>query len=426
MRLLIITHTFPPSRHSNAKRPLYVAKGALDAGWQVDVMTSSIGLAPGQEESLEHPKLRVFRCTDPVHALQQRLRDSPKIGRLAAGLCNGALWPDYCAPWARRIFRARARLAEYDRVLAFVFPASVLLAGQRPDMVGPHWTFDFQESVSPQFKRFPRRSPLQRLLTPRLERLERTTLHQAGRVVFTAESNRQAYIEAGLVLERVTEHVPYFFDASVFAANYQVDPGFEIRYYGGFDLHGARNPGIFLRSLAAFLEKHPAARSDTRFIFHGNWLPIHDHFLADLKLEDVAQIRPPLAYEDYLEGLKRSPVLLLVVAEAHNLFMPSKIVDYFGARRPILAFVPRASEMHGVLLSAGMAGYVCDETDVEAGTRSLERLWACYLNGTLAVDSTKTNTWSSAVLIPRYLNILLSNSITDMDGELGRYKRPHT
>jgi hypothetical protein len=35
MRLLIITHTFPPSEHSNAKRPFYIAKGALEAGWEV-------------------------------------------------------------------------------------------------------------------------------------------------------------------------------------------------------------------------------------------------------------------------------------------------------------------------------------------------------------------------------------------------------
>ena len=44
-----------------------------------------------------------------------------------------------------------------------------------------HWVFDFQESVSPQFRRFPRRSPLQKAgAEGRLERLERRRCTRRG------------------------------------------------------------------------------------------------------------------------------------------------------------------------------------------------------------------------------------------------------
>ena len=99
-------------------------------------------------------------------------------------------------------------------------------------------------------------------------------------------------------------------------------------------------------------------------------------------------------------------MLLLVVAPEHNLFMPSKIVDYFGAGRPIIAFVPGDSEMHQVLAQAGMLEYASSERDVEAGVRALERLWGRHQAGTLAAESAAVGHWSSTTQIPRYLELV--------------------
>jgi hypothetical protein len=143
-------------------------------------------------------------------------------------------------------------------------------------------------------------------------------------------------------------------------------------------------------------------------VFYGNWLPEHNAFLDDLSLRDVAQIHPSVPYEQYLQELKRSPILLLVVSSGHNLFMPSKIVDYFGAGRPIIAFVPRESEMRQVMEQAGMADYACDEFDAAAGTAALERLWQRYRAGGLSPQTDKTRFWSSETQIPRYLDLVQS------------------
>ncbi len=409
MRLLAISHVFPPCRFANAKRPYYLVKGFLETGWQVDLFTLRTGMVRGTPESLTHPGLRIFRNEDPGVRLLEKLAKHPRLFRAASLLWNGIMWPDEFALWSSRTLRACQGLASYDRVLAFVFPASVLLSGRKPGLVGSHWTFDYQESVTPQHRRLRRRSPVQRMMLPRLVELESRTLHQAGRVVFTADTNRKTYIQEGLVEEAKTAHVPYFYDAEVFRdAGQSVVPNFEVRYFGTFDWRGARNPQTFLHSLARFLEKHPEARSRTRFIFYGDWLFEHTRFVEELKLKDVVSIRPAVGYGQYLEKLKESPVLLLVVAAAHNLFMPSKIVDYFGARRPILAFVPRESEMRKVLEQAGMSDYACDEYDVEAGTAALERLWSLYQVNQLQCDTEKTGFWSSEVQIPKYVDLVRS------------------
>jgi hypothetical protein len=204
-----------------------------------------------------------------------------------------------------------------------------------------------------------------------------------------------------------TAHVPYFYDEAAFAGPAApVDAAFEIVYFGTFDWSGARTPEIFLKALARFFERTPQARSRTRFRFYGHWLIEHNRFLEDLKLTDVATIHPPIGYAEYLQKLRQCPVLLLVVAPEHDLFMPSKIVDYFGARRPIMAFVPRQSEMRHVLEQAGMADFASDEHDVEAGAAALDRLWSRYQARELVVNSEKTTHWSSGTQVPRYVELV--------------------
>ena len=407
MRLLVLTHTFPPSAHSNAKRPFYLVKGFLKAGWHVDVFTSTIGMDARAVESIFHPALRIERRGDPLERIYQKLRAWPTIYRWYGLVWSGLAWPDTTVVWSRKAIRACANAANYDRVLVFILPASLLLVGRQPGRVQRNWIFDYQESVTPHWRQYPRRSPLNRIGFPRLEKLERRTLSAAGNVIFTAATNRQAYLDAGLVGATPTAHFPYFYDADAFREPGQVAADkFQIAYFGTFDWRGARSPETFLRSLANFLAANPAARPKTEFLFHGNWLAEHDQLLAELKLHDVVSIQPPVPYEQYVARLKQCPILLLVVAAQHNLFMPSKIVDYFAVRRPILAFVPRGSEMRQVLESAEMAAFTCDEFDVAAGTTALGRLWQQFEAGTLKDNAGKTEFWSSESQVPRYVELV--------------------
>jgi glycosyltransferase involved in cell wall biosynthesis len=406
MRLLVISHVFPPSVYSNAKRPSYLVKGFLKAGWDVDVLTSTIGLSTPVKETLTHPKLRINRIADPAERFCRKFARHPFLYRMIALTTSGLTWPDANALWSRRAIRAAQNTTSYDRVLVFIFPASLLLLG-RTQLVKQNWIFDFQESVTPNWRLYSRRSPINRIGFPSLVRLERTVLHQAGRVIFTAQSNREAYQREGLVGPTPTEHVPYFYDADAFKEPTEpISKKFQISYLGAFDWRGARSPETFLRSLAKFLDATPAARPHTNFQFHGNWLSEHNCFITELELSDVVSIGRSVPYEEYLKKIKQSPILLLIVSSEHNLFMPSKVVDYFGVRRPILAFVPRESEMRRVLEAADMAHYTCDEADIDAGATALAKLWTRYKLGTLDRDEGNTTYWSSEVQIPRYLDLV--------------------
>jgi hypothetical protein len=407
MRVLVISNIFPPSSHSNAKRPGFLVNGMLAAGWEVEVMTSDFGVPPGQVETDVHPQCRIVRVPNVIGAVSAVFGRGGRVDGAIYALASGLLYPDYWMPWARAVFRkCRRSIERFDRIVAFVHPPSVLLSGSYRGLVDWRWVFDFQESVTPQYKIQPRTSPVQRWFAPRLERLERRTLHQAGRVVFTAESNCRAYLDAGLVEKNIARHVPYFYESSEIDETVPSSEMFEIGYFGNFDLGGERSPEAFLKSLGGFLARYPQARGRTRFVFYGTWRSMHDKHVHDNGLSDVVQINRGVSYQEYLRKIRECSILLLVVAAAHNLFMPSKIVDYFGARRPILAFVPRESEMHDVLLTAGMEKFVCGENSVEDGIRALEALWIAFLNNSLTVNAELTTRWSLESQLPRYLDIL--------------------
>ncbi len=406
VRLAVITHAFPPSRHANGKRPYYLAKAFMEAGWEVDVFTSNLGCDSEFEEMLSVEQLRVFRVSDPVVNLLEKLKSISFLYRIGVSAASMFMWPDFYSLWSRRVMKRMKREAEYDRVLAFIFPSSVYL-NAKMGFVNDSWTFDLQESVTPQYKVVPRRSPLQKFKLPQLVELEKKALHQAGHVVYTANTNRQSYIKHGLVFAENAEHIPYFYDARVFEQEApEIAPNFQIVYFGTFDWQGSRSPKVFFNALALFLKNNPNARSKTKFVFYGMWLAEHDVLIDELGLGDVVDIRDAVPYNEYLEKVRSAPVLLLVISVEHNLFMPSKIVDYFGASRPILAFVPNGSEMRQVLEEAGMAEQAVDEADIEGGVKALELLWLRYQSGALGDLASNTEFWSSDVQIPRYVEML--------------------
>lgn len=407
MRLLVLTHAFPPSRYPNGKRPAHVVRAALAAGWKVDVVTSRFGTGPRDAETLTHPGLRVFRRADRVERFCRMFSGWERLFRVVSLGVNGTLWPDEHVLWSGYALRKSRTVPPYEVVLASILPASLLLAGLRSDWLGAHWVIDYQEPVTPFLEAFPKRSPWHRFLLPWLRRLERRALRRVGQVVFSSESNRQAYLSRGWVAPERTVHIPYFYDPAEFPGIApRTGPLFEITYLGTFDWRGARSPEIFLRALAAFLGAVPEARAATRFVFHGPWLPEHTPLITELGLADVVRIGPPVPHQQYLSKLQESGVLLLVAAGAHNLFMPSKLADYLGARRPILAFVPPGSEVARVLGRAGMAEGCCAEADVDAGRLALQRLWRRHREGALVTAPGLADEWSLGAQMPRYLEVI--------------------
>jgi glycosyltransferase involved in cell wall biosynthesis len=407
MKILIISYWFLPSHISNAKRPFYFAEAFLKEGWSVDVVASYAGMTPGQNELLFHPNLNIRRIEDPLDAFCRKLSGFFKT---AVSRCSRyGLWPDEFVGWAAKIL-FRVKPGKYDRVILCLRPESLLLFSFFK-RISDRWIIDCQEVFYPVFIGN-RRSPVLWLLSPLLTKLQRHVFKKAGCVLFTSESARKEYIRRKLVDADKTVHVPLFFDEKAYKNVPLQGLRFLIAYFGLFGYrNGVRSPEPFFQALKLFLERNPAARSQTVFIFHGRGRVEKEmEIIERLGLRDVVEMHPPVPYEQYLELLAEASVLLLLVSSQHNFFMPGKMIDYFGAQRPILGFVPLDSETYSTLKDANMAEYVCGEQEVERGAENIEKLWNKWIKGRPLCENSKTAMWSAAIQIPRVLEILNSTS----------------
>ncbi|GAX91325.1 hypothetical protein [Effusibacillus lacus] len=110
-----------------------------------------------------------------------------------------------------------------------------------------------------------------------------------------------------------------------------------VAYIG--DFYGLRSPEPLLRALEVVERQAPevAERMRLRIIGNVDWRhqPLFDEYLPKVRVtvERVGQV----PYLQSLAEMRKSDILLLIDAPSDvNLFLPSKLIDYFGARKPIM------------------------------------------------------------------------------------------
>jgi len=397
MRIAILTHVFPPAGHPNAKLPGYYAKILSEAGHEVIVYSNKITSKTTSFSDL--PNISVILTKDPLRLLNKNIGKTSFIPKTIYNLASSISYPDTFFLWVRNTIKRVERDGPFDKIIAFVIPASMFAEAQKSLSIKKNWIFVYQESITPYLKMYPNKSPLKRFFTKHTQCTEKTALEHAGKVIFTSSANRQAYIDSHLVEEEKTQHIPYFYSTTdgICETKQTNTSDFEISYFGNFDENGFRNPIKFFESLSIFLQKHADARKLTKVSFYGKWRPMYNKYIEKYKLSDIINLQPALEYTDYLNTIQQKTILLLIVSPNHNLFMPSKVVDYFKAQRPVLTFAPKGSEMWNCVTAAGMGEWLVEYTDEHAGAVAIEKLWQSFDKKELEVDKNKLNYWSDTV-----------------------------
>ncbi len=113
-----------------------------------------------------------------------------------------------------------------------------------------------------------------------------------------------------------------------------------VRYLGNF--YGVRTPEPLFKALGRMLDDNPLVLDDVVVEIVGKLDPDMAESAAARGLpEGLVQVLPPVGYRQSLELMETADLLLIVDAPAElSVFLPSKLVDYIGARRPILSLTP--------------------------------------------------------------------------------------
>jgi hypothetical protein len=139
-----------------------------------------------------------------------------------------------------------------------------------------------------------------------------------------------------------------------------------------------------LRALAALLARRPALREIVRLEVYGSALdPVAAQLLGTLRLGDVVKTCGRLEFDaaSGLSGRARAvqrmqqvDVLLMLHGDTAECpqYIPSKIYDYFWARRPVLALTHQNPQLDALVLAHG--GSVAASTDAAAVEQAIEAM----------------------------------------------------
>lgn len=363
-RVLLLSYAFPPMAMPES---MLAAKRMGNLGGR-EVEVVSAGPLTGwirEDRSLDaYTAGRFARVT--------RLRLPPALRALPLGRLSRLLTaPDQLRllnAAARRAVRARG-LARYGAIVTWSQWHSVHLVGlalRRP-AGAPPWVAHFSDpwSTNPFFAR----GPIARRVN---QGQERRVIRAADRLLFTSEETVELVMAPYPAAWRTKVRVlPHAFEPALFPAGPAERTGpLILRYLGSF--YGPRTPEPLFAALARLRRRSPALAESIRVELIGSVAPdmLASRTCRDLPRELVT-VRPPVDYVRSLELMQGADLLLVIDAPAASSpFLPSKLVDYLGARRPILGLTPPGAAASLVICSGG---WVADPAQPAAIDAALER-----------------------------------------------------
>jgi hypothetical protein len=392
--VLLIAYYFPPQPKAGALRPSYLAAHLPEFGWTPTVLTVAfpgdrpggcevIGVRPlGARDDAEGPA---------VVASTAKPRDRSKAERYVRSLIRSIVFfPDDQVGWLLTARSAALRLTatrSFDAVLSTAPPISahfvaraVATARRIP------WVADYRDlwagPAGPYFDR--EFGPVRRAIS---YSAEKWLLGPAS--VLTAPTDGHARALAEYFDRPDAEMIPNASDLSIWETIEAPTPT-EFRFcYAGKLYPRLRTPDVVFAAVASLRAAGEPAGSAARFDFYGEDPAMVADSAQRFGIADAVTIHGEVPRRAALTAQRSSAVLLLLLNTAGDvdhieIANPgSKILEYAGARRPILAVGSRDNAMEATMRQTGLGVFASDERSCALAIRGL---YADFSSGKIEPD----------------------------------------
>jgi glycosyltransferase involved in cell wall biosynthesis len=222
---------------------------------------------------------------------------------------------------------------------------------------------------------------------------EEAVLQAADLTIFTSQETVDlVYAKYPVGWRAKAQVLPHAYDASLYPKDSSENDRLTVRYLGNF--FEGRGPEPLLQALTILRDRSPDVIDRTRFEFIGDAPPsFRNHPLVTQLGPECVQFLPRVDYRQSLALAKASDLLLNVDAPADiSVFLPSKLVDYVGAGKPIFGITPPGTASR---LIRDLGGWVANPTDPSEIAGQL----ACAL---AYVERHRNASWGNAEIKARY------------------------
>ena len=235
--------------------------------------------------------------------------------------------------------------------------------------------------------------------------LERSVMEAADRILFTTPETVDLVMAKYPTSWRAKVRViPHGFEQRLYS-NSSPPPrdGRQLvaRYVGNF--YGDRTPAPLIGALRSVLRRRPEVAKALKVEIVGGVENALQGSLLETGLPDgMLQLLPPVTYRESLRLMETADLLLVIDGPAKiSVFLPSKLVDYIGAGRPIVAFSPPGATARVI---GEVGGSVANPADTDACAAAL--LAGFYGVSATAIPSKARDVYSARTTGLAFANIL--------------------
>lgn len=357
MKLLMVSYHFPPSKAARSLQLGKLCKQLLRTGVELDVVTVALQAIPGKDMDedvggwIEEGPIRIFRVPSPPRNWLDNMRSAIQ-GENFVG------WRKNATRKAMELLR-QSGASSYDAIVTFAMPLDSHLVGLNVKKHFPAvpWISHFSDPVAnnPYLNndRFVRHCML--------ARYEKNIFEYSNMVLSVSESLTEDLKKRYRGYAEKFNTLPHVYDPEQYPEVAPPGAGpLVIRYLGGFSR--LRRPDILIEA-CRMAKADGADLARLKFEFIGTGI--------EEAAEALNAITPGLCvthgYVGYRESLKlmrTANLLLLVDADVEfSPYYPSKLVDYFGSQRPVLAISPSHSYSSRLVSESGGKCYAHHECE---------------------------------------------------------------
>jgi len=353
-KVLAISYSYPPKEEPRAIQVSRLLK-YLNAS-TVLICEGAQGDAQSCSESFLERSLRVPFSPSSGNNLLRRLS-----GRIYLPVLSRT--PDHLGPWKKSVLKTVDRLLNTegyrpDIIVTFAFPLIDSIIGlELKRRYNLPWLAHFSDPwVDSPFRHD---DPLTRTLN---RRLEQSVIENADRLVFTSKETAKLVMNKyPAALRSKVRIVSHAFEPDVFESAPHTDKGrLAIRYLG--DLYHPRTPKPLFQALEILSSTEPELLSRFCFEIIGD---VHELDMEQMGLSrlppGLVVFRPRVNYAESLSMMTSAAGLMVIDApvakNTESVFLPSKLIEYVGADRPIIGLTPPGTAAY---LIDRLGGWVAD------------------------------------------------------------------
>jgi glycosyltransferase involved in cell wall biosynthesis len=376
--LLYIAYSFPPLLEANAILNGKITHALAEQGYRCHVVTilpetgtstidQSLAIFSHEQNTVHgyrsYKNFRHARASLPYHFLRKCF---PTLGRL----------PDLHVWDYRRAYRlAHEIILRYkiDLVFSTGSPFSGHLLGLRlKKEFGLPWIVHYFEPWAEQV--YIRGNRLCHYVNGRLER---AVLERADAATFISED----IMDLAMAPYPQWREKAHIFPLGFYPPSYpETTHGVQaekliFRYIGNF--YGIRTPVPLLQAVARLKELYPVIAEKCEFKCVGGVQHDVDALKCRYGIGSEVMFDPPVNYVESLRLMKTADVLMTIDAIGEGeVCLPSKLVDYVGARRPIWGMSPLGGPAERLVRETG--GTVAAPNDIEGAVENIKTMWERY------------------------------------------------